>query len=223
MPIDSDLELSDDLEALETAITISDVDVATFSVNNRIENRILEQAITLGKLDQKRYKFSSFPSLVAFYQHQENTQRPEFNFFKSNLSQNNAWVPSDVWGLSMRVPIYGGGSVKSKIRETELKIAKAQNDLNNFQRYATMEYENSKNSYMQNLEAVMIQKKNIQLADKIYNKSMTKFREGVGSTLEITQAETELRTANNAYLNALYDLVNSKIDLKNAIGQSIQP
>ena len=223
MPIDSDLELSDDLEALETAITISDVDVATFSVNNRIENRILEQAITLGKLDQKRYKFSSFPSLVAFYQHQENTQRPEFNFFKSNLSQNNAWVPSDVWGLSMRVPIYGGGSVKSKIRETELKIAKAQNDLNNFQRYATMEYENSKNSYMQNLEAVMVQKKNIQLADKIYNKSMTKFREGVGSTLEITQAETELRTANNAYLNALYDLVNSKIDLKNAIGQSIQP
>ena len=123
----------------------------------------------------------------------------------------------------MRVPIYGGGSVKSKIRETELKIAKAQNDLNNFQRYATMEYENSKNSYMQNLEAVMVQKKNIQLADKIYNKSMTKFREGVGSTLEITQAETELRTANNAYLNALYDLVNSKIDLKNAIGQSIQP
>jgi len=76
---------------------------------------------------------------------------------------------------------------------------------------------------MQNLEAVMVQKKNIQLADKIYNKSMTKFREGVGSTLEITQAETELRTANNAYLNALYDLVNSKIDLKNAIGQSIQP
>ncbi len=52
---------------------------------------------------------------------------------------------------------------------------------------------------------------------------MTKFREGVGSTLEITQAETEMRTANNYYLNALYDLVNSKIDLKNAIGQSVQP
>ena len=223
MSIDGDLELSDDLEALEAAIAISDAEVANFAVTNRIENRLLEQAIILGKLDQKRYKFSSFPSLVAFYQHQENTQRPEFNFFKSNLTPNNAWVPSDVWGLSMRVPIYGGGATRSKVRETELKIAKAQNDLNNFQRYATMEYENSKNSYLQNLEAVIIQKQNIQLAEKIYNKSMTKFREGVGSTLEITQAETELRTANNAYLNALYELVNSKIDLKNAIGQSIQP
>ena len=106
---------------------------------------------------------------------------------------------------------------------TELKIAKAQNDLNNFQRYATMEYENSKNSYLQNLQAVIIQKQNVQLAEKIYAKSMTKFREGVGSTLEITQAETEMRMANNYYLNALYDLVNSKIDLKNAIGQSVQP
>jgi outer membrane protein TolC len=86
-----------------------------------------------------------------------------------------------------------------------------------------MEYENSKNSYLQNLQAVIIQKQNVQLAEKIYAKSMTKFREGVGSTLEITQAETEMRMANNYYLNALYDLVNSKIDLKNAIGQSVQP
>lgn len=223
MPMENSLELADDLEALEAAIAITDAEVATFSVNNRIETRILEQAITLGKLDQKRYKFASFPSLIAFYQHQENTQRPEFNFFKSNLPINNSWVPSDVWGLSLRLPIYSGGSGKSKIRETELKIAKAQNDLNNFQRYATMEYENSKNSYLQNLQAVIIQKQNVQLAEKIYAKSMTKFREGVGSTLEITQAETELRTANNSYLNALYDLVNSKIDLKNAIGQSVQP
>ncbi len=76
---------------------------------------------------------------------------------------------------------------------------------------------------MQNLQSVIIQKQNVQLAERIYSKSMTKFKEGVGSTLEITQAETELRTANNMYLNALYDLVNSKIDLKNAIGQSIQP
>ncbi len=223
MPMENALELVDDLEALEAAISITDAEIATFSVSNRIENRLLEQAIVLGRLDQKRYRFSSFPSLIAFYQHQENTQRPEFNFFKSNLPQNNAWVPSDVWGLSLRVPIYGGGATRSKVRETELKIAKAQNDLNNFQRYANMEYENSKNTYLQNLQSVIIQKQNVQLAERIYSKSMTKFKEGVGSTLEITQAETELRTANNMYLNALYDLVNSKIDLKNAIGQSIQP
>ena len=221
MPMETQLKLSNNLDQLESTINLSDADVSNFSSANRIENRLLEQAIILSKLDQKRYKFSALPSLFAFYQHQESTQRPEFNFFKSNLTVNNSWVPSDVWGLSLRMPIYGGGATRSKIRETPIKIEKAQNDLSTFQRYATLEYQNSKNTYLQNLQSVEIQKQNLALAQKIYDKSMAKFKEGVGSTLEITQAEAELRTANNAYLNSLYDLLVSKIELKSAIGQSI--
>lgn len=221
MPIETPLKLSNNLDQLESTINLSDADISNFSAGNRIENRLLEQAVTLSKLDQKRYKYSALPSLFAFYQHSESTQRPEFNFFKSNLTPNNNWIPSDVYGLSLRVPIYGGGATRSKIRETQIKIEKAQNDLSNFQRFASLEYQNSKNTYLQNLQSVEIQKQNMVLAQKIYDKTMAKFKEGVGSTLEITQAEAELRTANNAYLNSLYDLLVSKIELKSAIGQSI--
>jgi outer membrane protein TolC len=63
-----------------------------------------------------------------------------------------------------------------------------------------------------------IQKESLDLAQDIYNKSLLKFKEGVGSSLEVTQAETELKAAQNNYLNAIYDLVLSKVDLKTAYG-----
>jgi outer membrane protein TolC len=60
------------------------------------------------------------------------------------------------------------------------------------------------------------------LAEEIYNKTQIKFKEGVGSTLEITQAEGEFKSAQVNYLNAIYDLVLAKIDYHKAIGKPIK-
>jgi outer membrane protein TolC len=59
------------------------------------------------------------------------------------------------------------------------------------------------------------------LAQDIYQKTQIKFQEGVGSTLEMTQAESELKNAQINYLNAVYDLVMAKIDYNKATGKSI--
>jgi outer membrane protein TolC len=59
------------------------------------------------------------------------------------------------------------------------------------------------------------------LAREIYTKSNLKYKEGVGSSLEVVQAENDLKTAQANYLNAIYDLVISKIDLKKANGTEI--
>jgi outer membrane protein TolC len=156
--------------------------------------------------------------LVGFYQHQETTQRPEFNFFQSNLTPNNNWVPSNAIGLSMRLTLFDGLKTPAKLREIDHKIEKGQNDLNQFENAAWLQYQNAKRSYELNLTQAEIQKESLDLAQDIYNKSLLKFKEGVGSSLEVTQAETELKTAQNNYLNAIYDLVLSKVDLKTAYG-----
>ena len=71
-------------------------------------------------------------------------------------------------------------------------------------------------------EQAINQKENLVLAQKIYDKATLKYKEGVGSTLEIMQAETELRTANNNYMNAIYDLVISKIDYRTTTGTPLK-
>ena len=88
MDLNESLELSDDIESIDAYIRMSDVaNTSSWTPSLRPEFQVLNQAITLGKLDKKRYQMGYLPKLVGFYQHQQMTMRPEFNFFESNLTQ----------------------------------------------------------------------------------------------------------------------------------------
>lgn len=217
-PMNEGLSISLNLEELNSSMSSIDAELNNFNPSTRLEYQLLNQGILLNEMDKKRYQMGYIPQLVGFYQHQETTQRPEFNFFQSNLTPNNNWVPSNAIGLSMRLTLFDGLKTPSKLREIDHKIEKGQNDLNQFENAAWLQYQNAKRSYELNLTQAEIQKESLDLAQDIYNKSLLKFKEGVGSSLEVTQAETELKSAQNNYLNAIYDLVLSKVDLKTAYG-----
>ncbi|MDA0685590.1 MAG: TolC family protein [Bacteroidetes bacterium] len=217
-PMNDELNISLNLEQLNSSMSSIDAELNNFNPSTRLEYQLLNQSILLNEMDKKRYQMGYIPQLVGFYQHQETTQRPEFNFFQSNLTPNNNWVPSNAIGLSMRLTLFDGLKTPAKLREIDHKIEKGQNDLSQFQNAAWLQYQNAKRSYELNLTQAEIQKESLDLAQDIYNKSLLKLKEGVGSSLEVTQAETELKAAQNNYLNAIYDLVLSKVDLKTAYG-----
>lgn len=223
MPVSRKIELTDKIETVDEKITMMEADnMEKFDASMRPEYSILDQAIRLGKLDKQRYQTGFLPRLVGFYQHQEMTMRPEFNFFESNLTPNNNWVPSDVVGLQIQWTLFDGLSTASKIREVQYKIDQAQIDLDNFKNAASMQYNNAIQTYKVRVEQAKIQKSNLNLANEIHEKTLLKLKEGVGSTLEISQAETELKAAQINYINALYDLVIAKIDYYNSIGKKIK-
>jgi outer membrane protein len=223
MPVSRKIELTDKIETVDEKITLMEADnMEKFDASMRPEYSILDQAIRLGKLDKQRYQTGFLPRLVGFYQHQEMTMRPEFNFFESNLTPNNNWVPSDVVGLQIQWTLFDGLSTASKIREVQYKIDQAQIDLDNFKNAASMQYNNAIQTYKVRVEQAKIQKSNLNLANEIHEKTLLKLKEGVGSTLEISQAESELKAAQINYINALYDLVIAKIDYYNSIGKKIK-
>lgn len=222
MDLTESLELSDDIQSIDGYIRMNDIsNASSWSPNVRPEFHILNQAITLGKLDKKRYQMGYLPKLVGFYQHQQMTMRSEFNFFESNLTPNNNWIPSDLFGLQIQWTLFDGLNAQSKIREVQYNIDKAEIDLKAFENAASMEWKNAQNTYNIQLEQAANQKANLDLAQDIYDKTQIKFQEGVGSTLEITQAESELKNAQINYLNAVYDLVLAKIDYHKAIGKPL--
>jgi outer membrane protein TolC len=218
------ISLSDDIEKINTIFTVDvNGEISLNSTQNRPEFNILKQSIRLGELDKKRYQMGMLPRLVGFYQHQENTQRPEFNFFKdqNSLTINNSWVPSDVVGLQIQWTLFDGLSTVSKIREVKYKTDKAKTDLAAFSNAAFAEALNAQNTYINQLDQAASQKQNMDLAQEIYKMANMKFTEGVGSSLEIVQSETELKNAQINYLNALYDLVLAKIDYQKSLGLGI--
>ncbi len=221
MPMDSTLILTDDLETLDKSMSSAETAGNNFDIKNRNETKIFEQAFSLSKMDEKRYKLGYYPTLVGFLTHQVTTNRSQFNFFESNLTPNNNFVPATLYGLSLNIPVFDGFRKQTQMQDVRLKRMKTENEFRMFENAANMEYTNAKLSYEINLKQVEAQKKNLDLAKDIYNKTNIKFREGVGSSLEIMQADTDLKTAQINYLNALYDLVISKMDLKKAKGEEI--
>ncbi|MDA1182781.1 MAG: TolC family protein, partial [Bacteroidetes bacterium] len=153
---------------------------------------------------------------------QKNTNRSDFNFFQANLAKNNDWVPSSMYGASVKLPIFAGGLTRSKIKEIDIKLKKTKNEMDNFDRFAILDYTNAKQSYGLAIKIVVNQKENVALAQRIFDKSTIKYKEGVGSTLEVIQAQTDLQSAFNNYMNALNDLVLAKIDYRNACGKTLE-
>ncbi len=221
MPVESFIELTDSIENLEELLLVEESNLGAFSPNNRIEHKLLDQSILLNNLDKKRFKASALPSFLAFYQFQKNTSRSDFNFFQGNLPENNNWVPFSLYGASVKLPIFAGGLTRSKIKEIDVKLNKTKNEMENFDRFAILDYNNAKQSYGLALKIVLNQKENMALAQRIFDKSTIKYKEGVGSTLEVIQAQTELQSAFNNYMNALNDLVLAKIDYRNACGKTL--
>jgi len=222
MDVNTNIDLTDNIEQINEQIKMSDVEKTKFDSKLRIEYQILDQSIRLGNLDKKRYQMGYLPRLVGFYQLQGTTNRPEFNFFQSNLPINNSWVPSQLIGLQLQLSIFDGFAGASKIRETQLKINKAKMDLENFNNAANMQFNNAQKSYETQLKQAEIQKENLDLAKQIFETATSKYNEGVGSSLEVMQADTDLKTSQSNYLSAIYDLVMAKIDYYQSTGKTIK-
>jgi len=219
--MNTDIQISEGLEQINEQLLMADLE-SNNPAKNRIEYKLINQSITLGNLDKQRYKMAYLPRLVGFYQYNFNTQRPEFNFFQSNLTINNSWIKSSLFGFQLQMNLFNGFSDASKIKETSLKINKAKLDLQNFENASNMQLKNAVNTYQTQLKQAEIQKENLDLANQIYTTSNLKFKEGVGSSIEVMQAETELKTAQNNYLGAIYDLIISKLDYYQATGKNIK-
>lgn len=220
LDVNTEITLTDDLEKVNASIPMAETG-SGFNVQNRVEHKLINQSLGLSYMDERRYKLGYYPSLVGFIQHQRITNRSEFNFFKSNLTVNNDFIPSTVWGLNLNIPVFDGLRKKSQIADVRLRRAKTMNDLRTFENAANMEYTNAKLGYEANLKQAAELKLNLDLAKEIYDKANIKFNEGVGSSLEIVQAESDLKTAQTNYMNALYDLSVSKLELKKATGADL--
>ena len=134
-------------------------------------------------------------------------------------SKSSPWFPSSVMGVSMNLPIFDGLERKAKIQRAEINAEKASIRRIDFENSMEMEVRNARIAYINARDASVSRSDAMDLAQSIYNVTQIKYREGVGSSVELTQAETELYSAQTNYINALYELIVMKTDLDIALGK----
>jgi outer membrane protein len=186
----------------------------TVDATKRSEYDVLQSAHRLQELDLKRYRFTYLPSLAAFGSLSTNASRNDFNIFNTAYK----WFPTAIIGASLSIPIWDGLQKHSRVQQSKLSLQKVDNQIINLQQAINLDYESSKTNLENNLASLETSKKNRDIATEIVRASRLKYDNGVGSSLEVIDAESSLKEAETNYFSALYETIVSKIEVDKALG-----
>jgi outer membrane protein TolC len=215
MEIDQPIVLTDTMveETVNEARTTLGGDV---DYGNRTEFSLAQSQLKLNRYDLKRHKFSGLPTLAAFASAGYNFSTNEFNdvFQFREYYQFNS-----LWGLRLSFPIFDGLQRRNRVKQAEFAVKKSENDIENLKLGIDFEAAQAKTSLRNSLLALESQKKNMELGNTVLDLARRKYKEGVGSNIEVTQAQSELLQAQNNYFAALLTVMNAQTELKKALGQ----
>lgn len=213
MPIEYNLTLADKLADVNIDNNVVAYTTDTTFYQNRIEYGLQETQKNLNALDIKNRISQYYPSLTA-------------NGSAASAFQNNSFgqlynssFPSSYIGLTLNVPIFNGFQRYYQIKQAKITYLKSQNDLINLKNSLNLQASQASVNYTNGLQTLNNQKKSQELAREVLRVSKIKYQQGVGSSIEVTQAQTELENADNQYIQGLYDALVSKVDLDRAYGR----
>lgn len=208
-PQDS-LTLSFDNTSMENEIA---VDTATaFDYQQRIEYRQLQTQRELQRLNTQYNKWQYIPSLSAFYNYGWDYRNNAFN------KMFNQDYPRSVFGLSLNVPIFQGTKRTQEIRKSELQEERMDWELIDLRNQLNSQYAAAMATYKGNLNDWLTARENVELSKEVYNTIKLQYDEGIKTYLDLMTAETDLRTTQVNYLNALYSVLSGKLDVQRALG-----
>ncbi|MGJ1198288.1 TolC family protein [Sphingobacterium spiritivorum] len=210
LDIKDPLTLSFDNANMETEILLD----TTGGLDNskRIEFQQLETAKKLQQLNTQYYKWTYLPSLSAFINYGLDYRNDKFG------DLYNDSFPRSTVGLNLTFPIFQGFKRKNQINKSQLQEARIDWDIQNLNNQISTEYSLAQASYNANLSDWKTSKDNVDLSKEVYNTIKLQYDEGIKTYLDLMTAETDLKTSQLNYLNALYALLSSKLDVQKALG-----
>lgn len=212
MPVGEELIIEDDLEKISFE-AIEYIPEGAFNYNERIEYDLLQTNARLVELDIQNVQAQYIPRLDLYGTAGASTGRQEFNQLF-----NEQWFNLGAVGVTLSVPIFDGFIKKNQIEEKRIQRNKIEVAKTALQNAIDLQINQAELLYKRSLENMAAQHENMKLAEEVYNVSKIKYEEGVGSNIEVTNADADLKTAQTNYYSALYDALVAKVDLQKAYG-----
>jgi outer membrane protein len=218
MPINTKLDLADKIVEFK----MNDIELPSngaFDYSKRNDYSLLQTAIVLQELDLKRNKLAYLPNAFAYSSLSTNAQRPTFNVFEiNNASPQTKWFPTFLIGATLNIPIFDGLQKKYKIQQAKLALEKTNNSLQSAQIGIDLELASTDVNLKNATASAETQRKNIELSEEIARVTKIKYTEGIGSNIEVLEAETSLKESQTNYYNALFDAIVAKLEYQKARG-----
>ncbi|CDF77883.1 outer membrane efflux protein [Formosa agariphila KMM 3901] len=207
--LNTDTTLTDDLEVLALQYTSLEALAADESVENTIDYRIAENDVETKDLFVKLAMSDGMPTLSAFVNGGYSAFGEDFGFFNNNQK----WYGSSMFGVNLSIPIFSSLGRSAATQQARIDLEIANENLIDTEQQLKFQIATAKSEYQYAIEDYSNKKENLELAERIERKNETKFFEGISSSFDLRQAQTQLYSAQQEYLQSMLDIINKKAEL----------
>jgi len=211
-PLYDEISVNGSIEDID--ISLEGYDIEGFKYSDRIEHSILSTNKKLKSYDLKNNRSQFFPQIYANLSYGYNTSSSEYDLFFNS----KRWKNYGTLGFQVIVPIFDGFNKRSKINRSRLVVKQVENQIQQLERSIDLQIDQNFIELKNAIESLNTSKENLILANEVYSISEKKYKEGLGSNLEVLDSNNALKIAQTNYYNSYYQVVISKINLEKTLG-----
>ncbi len=213
--VENELTLKDNLDELAN----KNIDLATlsseFNVQDNIDYKISLNTQESNRLLLKLEKSKALPNLAANLNFGYNSFSNEFSFLESDQK----WFNYSNLGVALNIPIFSSLGRSARTQQAKIAYEQSKTQLKETEQQLLLEYQTARNDYEYSVEQYQVSKDNLLLAERIERKQGVKFKEGISSSFEYTEAQRQLYATQQTYLQSMIDVINKKTALDKIINK----
>lgn len=202
LEISQPLILTDSLPTMIQNGNIQYLATPVFDYQRSVDFKIVKNLESSSALFVKREQSKYLPTISAFYRRHEQTNQPSFNF-----------MVKDLLGVGLNIPIFQSGTRSSKVSQAKFDLEKARINSENAAQGLVLEFETALSTYQTAYGNFLTNSETILLSKKVYLKSLVKYKEGISTSFELAQNQSQFLTAEQAYYNSILTLLTAKAKL----------
>lgn len=206
--LNTEVRLTETLESLSTQINSSAKDISTFNLENNIDYKMLDNQVKIMNLSYKREKTKYLPTIAAFYNYQDKTNKASFDFTINHII-----------GVNLNMPIFSSFQRNSVVQQAKLELEKTINNKILFENTLIMQLNMANNNYNSALEKYELTAENARLAKNVFENTSKKYKLGMASSMDLTMANNTFLQNQSDNVTALFELLKSKIELDKIVNE----
>jgi outer membrane protein len=201
LSLDTRIELTQSFDEFLLSADIEDPSYSDFNISDNIDYKMLEAQERISELSLKRERAKYLPMVSAFYSYTDKTNKADFDF-----------TINHILGINVNIPIFSSGQKHAQVQQAKIELEKTRNMKDMAEENIRLSIQQAAFDLEKSIEKLKNEQFNIDLSKRIYQKTLIKHREGMASSLDLTQAHNQYLNSSSNYTNSILEMLNAKLN-----------
>lgn len=213
IPVEKKVVLTNNLKELAIKFYEPELLETQIPIEDNIDYRIAKNSAESAQIQVRLQKAKALPTLSGFVNYGYQGFSDEFTF----LNSDQEYFGQSILGVSLNIPLFSSGMRSARTRQREIEYEQALLNLERTENEVKGQINMAKSDYEFTIENYENALRNLELAQRIEKKNQVKFFEGIASSFELNEAQRQLYSAQQNYLQSMFEVITAKVTLENLL------